>query len=306
VETGAGKATRGVKKTIVGRRTINNPRLARPTILVITSCNKQAKSMPIGEPVPAARTAQPLYARLRDQLKAEILHGRRKPGERLPSESEMTAEFGVSRITVRQALGDLQKEGLLVKSHGRGSFVSQPPVALDLNRLAGLTEALSGAGRTIHTRVLAQKPARADAEVAQALGLARGTQVSVLDTLRYLDRKPLVLNRSWMPFDIGTRIARADLASRDIMDILENELGMAIGRADLTIGAVGATAAQHRHLRVPAGTALVSVRRLVHDASDRPVHLEQGAYRADRFSYSLTLERARAPAPDPKTRAAMR
>jgi GntR family transcriptional regulator len=306
VETGAGKATRGVKQTIDGRRTINNPRLARPTILVITSRNKQAKSMPIREPVPAARTAQPLYARLRDQLKAEILRGRRKPGERLPSESEMTAEFGVSRITVRQALGDLQKEGLLVKSHGRGSFVSQPPVALGLERLSGLAESLSGAGRTIHTRVLTQKLANADTAVAQALGLARGTQVSMLDTLRYLDRKPLVLNRSWMPQEVGTRIARADLANRDILDILENDLGMAIGHADLTIGAAGATAAQQRHLRVPAGTALVSMRRLVHDAGGRPLHLELGAYRADLFSYSLTLERVRAPGAPLRKPAVMR
>ncbi len=257
--------------------------------------------MPVRKPRPAsapmAPAAQPLYARLREQLKAEILSGRRKPGERLPSEAEMTSGFGVSRITVRQALGDLQKEGLLVKSHGKGSFVSHPPVALELARLEGLSESLSGAGRTIHTRVLSLKSGRAGAEVAAALGLSADAQVTVLDTLRYLDREPLVVNRSWMPQEIGAKLGRADLANRDILDIFEHDLGMRIGRAELRIGAQVATPAQGRKLRVGAGTALVAMRRLVHDASGRPVHLEQSAYRADLFGYTLTLERPRGAAP---------
>lgn len=244
---------------------------------------------PVRSPAPAP---QPLYARLREQLKAEILGGRRKPGERLPSEAEMTTEFGVSRITVRQALGDLQKEGLLVKSHGRGSFVAPPPVALELARLEGLSESLSGAGRTVHTRVLALRHSRADSAVATTLGLASGAPVTVIDTLRYLDREPLVVNRSWMPHAVGTRIGRPDLANRDILDILEHDLGLRIGRAELSIGAAAATPYQRRNLRVQAGTALVTLRRLVHDAAGTPVHLEQSAYRADMFSYRLVLDRA--------------
>ena len=244
---------------------------------------------------PPAPAGQPLYARLRENLKADILGGRRKPGERLPSEAELTTEFGVSRITVRQALGDLQKEGLLVKSHGKGSFVSQPPVTLKLARLEGLSESLSGAGRTIHTRVLSLRHARADADAAAALALPAASQVTVIDTLRYLDREPLVLNRSWMPHAVGARIGRPDLANRDILDILEQDLGIGIGRAELSIGAAPATPAQQRSLRVPPGTALVTLRRLVRDAAGAPLHLEQGAYRADLFSYRLELDRARAP-----------
>jgi GntR family transcriptional regulator len=256
----------------------------------------------VRSPAPAA---QPLYARLRERLKAEILSGRRKPGERLPSEAEMTAEFGVSRITVRQALGDLQKEGLLVKSHGRGSFVA-PPVALELARLEGLSESLSGAGRTVHTRVLALRHAKADTALAATLDLAVGAPVTVIDTLRYLDREPLVVNRSWMPFAVGARIGRPDLANRDILDILEHDLGMRIGRAELSIGAAAATPSQQRNLRVQAGTALVTLRRLVHDATGTPVHLEHSAYRADMFSYRLVLDRAHPVDAAPQAAARMR
>ena len=241
--------------------------------------------------VDLAGAALPLYAALRDRLKREILAGKRKPGDKLPSESEFTAQFGVSRITVRQALGDLQKEGLLVKAHGKGSFVSLPPVAQDLTRLRGLTESLSGAGRTIHTRVLSLRAVCPPADVATALRAPRDGQVVELRTLRYLDRKPLVLSRSWMPREIGARLVRADLANRDILSIYENDLGIAIGHADLSIGAITAGASHRRTLGVAAGAALVFTRRLVHTREGRPLHLEASAYRADLFSVSLTLER---------------
>jgi GntR family transcriptional regulator len=235
--------------------------------------------------------ARPLYAALRERLKAEILGGRRKPGAKLPSESELTAQLGVSRITVRQALSDLQKEGLVIKMHGKGSFVAAPPVTHELSRLAGLAEALSGAGRTIHTRVLSLKGVKAPASAAAALDVAAGAAVTELRTLRYLDREPLVLCDSWIAPDVGARLQRADLAGSDLLTLCEQTLGIAIGDAEVSIGAVNADARHARLLGVPEGAALVAVRRLVRTAAGRPMQLETAAYRADRFRYHLTLSR---------------
>lgn len=242
-------------------------------------------------PDEAAPGALPLYAVLRERLKAQILEGRLRPGERLPSESELTQAHGVSRITVRQALGDLQKEGLLVKAHGKGSFVAQPAVALDLTRLRGLAESLSGAGRTIHTQILALGQVSAPEEVARAFGLAPGESVTELQTLRYLNREPLVLSRSWMPSAYGERLSKADLAHRDVLDIYEHDLGVAVGKADVTLGAINADAQGHARLGVAPGAALVVMERRVYSRAGQLVHIEKSAYRADRFSYSLTLER---------------
>ena len=240
--------------------------------------------------VTQARTTT-LYAALRDRLKDEILSGRRRPGDKLPSENEFTQTLGVSRITVRQALGDLRNEGLVVKTHGKGSFVATPPVAQDLTRLRGLAESLTGAERTVHTRVLSIGPKRASAPVVTALGLTPGELVIELKTLRYLNRKPLALNRSYLPLDIGNRLIKADFANRDILSMLEGDLGLAIGHAEVSIGATNAKAGEARLLGVAAGAALVQVRRLVFTSASRPVHLEQSAYRSDLFSYTLTLER---------------
>ncbi len=250
---------------------------------------------PRSAPVPRSglvHSAQSLYAQLRDRLKAEILDGSRLPGARLPSESELTAQYGVSRITVRQALNDLQKEGLVVKAHGKGSFVAQPAVAQDLTRLRGLSESLAGEGRNVHGRVLGFKPGKANAEVAAHLGLPRGAGVMQLQTLRYLNREPLSLNHSWMPMAIGERLARADLANRDILSIYENELGLAVHHADLSIGAALATPAQARSLAVEPGSAVLQVERVVHAADGAALHYEHTVYRADLFRYQLTTARS--------------
>src|SRR5262245_22769066 len=100
--------------------------------------------------------AKPLYAQLRDALRVRILDGTLSAGSQIASESELTQQHGVSRITVRQALNDLQKEGLIFRVHGKGTFVSERTVGQDLTRLRGLSESLSAEGHEVHNRLLSR------------------------------------------------------------------------------------------------------------------------------------------------------
>lgn len=238
-----------------------------------------------------AEMPQPLYARLRDELRAGILDGRLQPHAKLPSESEMTAAYGVSRITVRQALSDLQKEGLIVRLQGKGAFVSQPQATPQLNRLEGLAESLAPQGQAVHSKRLSMKAVRVPAEVAAALGLAPRTEVYQLATLRYLDRQPLSVNVSHFIPGLGERVARIDLSGRDLIDVLERELRQRVGRADVEIGAEPMPAKEAKLLQVEAGVPALRVRRVVHAESGLPLQTENALYRADIFSYKLSLSR---------------
>jgi len=247
-------------------------------------------------PAPAGARAvadipQSLHARLRDTLKASILDGRLAPGDKLPSEAELQAGHGVSRITVRQALGALQAEGLIVKLHGKGAFVSHPKAAQSLNRLQGLREAMAGEPHAVSNRRLAWREIKAPAEVARRLGLPGAATVYHLQTVRYLDREPLSVNHSWLLAALGARLARVDFAQRDLIDVFEHEGGLAIGRADLEIGAGTARAADAKLLRIAAGAPVLEVERIVHDTAGTPVHVERAVYRADAFRYRLSLQR---------------
>lgn len=238
--------------------------------------------------------AQPLHAWLRERLRADILDGRLPPEARLPSETELTRRFGISRITVRQALAALAQDGLIVSAQGKGRFVAPRRIAQDLARLQGLSESVSGQGRTVHGRTLHWREARATAAEAVALGLATGDPVLELLSLRYVDRQPLSLNRSRMAPALAERLRRIDVARRDLIDVYERELGIAVGHADLTIAATAADARQARLLAVDPGAPLLRLHRVLHAADGRPLHLETAVYRSDAFNYSVRVERARA------------
>src|SRR5688572_11060213 len=228
-----------------------------------------------------AEAPQPLYARLRDELRAGILDGRLQPHAKLPSESEMTAAYGVSRITVRQALGDLQKEGLIVRLQGKGAFVSQAQASPQLNRLEGLAESLAAQGQAVHSKRLSMKAVRAPAELAAALELAPRTEIYQLATLRYLDRQPLSVNVSHFAPGLGERIARIDVSGRDLIDVLERDLGQAVSRADVEIHAVAMPKREAKLLQVDEGVPALRVQRLLRGAEGKPLQAETAVYRAD-------------------------
>ena len=113
----------------------------------------------------------PLYSHIREALRARILDGTYKAHDQLPSESELTRTFKVSRITVRQALSDLQKEGLIFKIHGKGAFVSKPKAFQELGRLQGFAEAMHEHGYEIYNRLISLRHQRPDKAVAERLGV---------------------------------------------------------------------------------------------------------------------------------------
>src|SRR4249920_528531 len=133
---------------------------------------RQARTGARGRAADPDQALKPLYAQLRDELRGRILDGRLAPLAQLPSESALTARHGVSRITVRQALNDLQKEGLIVRVHGKGSFVSRPQVTQDVTRLQGLSEAMSRDGHEVLNRALSIRDVPATAAVAERLRIA--------------------------------------------------------------------------------------------------------------------------------------
>lgn len=233
----------------------------------------------------------PLHARLRDELRAAILAGTLAPGDKLPSESELIDAHGVSRITVRHALAALQAEGLIVKLHGKGAFVSKPQVAQSLNRLQGLAEALGAGAHAVSSRRLVWREQAAPAAVARQLGLAAGARVYQLQTLRYMDRQPLSVNTSYMTAALGARLARVDFSQRDLIDVFEHEGGLRIEQAQLEIGAGLARAQDAKLLGIEPGAPVLQVDRVLREAGGGPVHVETAVYRADTFRYQLTLRR---------------
>ncbi|WP_211452140.1 GntR family transcriptional regulator [Collimonas antrihumi] len=233
----------------------------------------------------------PLYTQVRENLRERILDGSYAPHAQLPAESEMSTIFGVSRITIRQALSDLQKEGVIFKIPGKGSFVSKPKAFQQLTQLEGFAEAMSRMGYEIYNQVTSHKIIEAPPKVAQQFGLSAGAPITEIKRIRFLNREPVSLEITYLPQEIGESLRKEDLATRDIFLILENDYGIALGHADLQIDALLADVTLAHALRVPEGTALLRLQRLTHRADRTPLDFEYLYFRGDAFQYRLQIER---------------
>lgn len=259
----------------------------------MTSLHKPPKFAALA-PVATLATA-PLYAQIKDHLRERILDGRYAPHEQLPSESELMAAFGVSRITVRQALSELQSEGLIFRIHGKGSFVSKPKAFQDLGKLQGFGEAMRQMGYETYSRVLSLKEVKPTEQVRERLQLGKREKVCELQRLRFLNREPISLDVSYLGAALGARLAREDLATRDVFAIVENDYGIALGHADLQIGSMVADERLSGLLKVPDGSPVLFIERTTHTAQGAPLDYEHLFYRGDAFQYRVRVDRVPLP-----------
>lgn len=236
-------------------------------------------------------SAVPLHSQVRERLRERILDGTYGRDTRLPAESEIGAIFGVSRITVRQALGDLRNEGLIVKVPGKGSFVARSRPSQDLSRLEGFGEAMSRQGHRIVNRVVSHLDLPAPPAVAARLKLAPGAPVTEIRRVRFLDRAPVSFEVTYVPREVGRRLRRENLAERDIFLILESDYGIGLSHADIRIGAIDADTALAAALSVAPGAALLRIERLTWGLDGAPLDFEYLYVRGEAFQYALRLPR---------------
>ena len=238
----------------------------------------------------AGQSPLPLYVQIRDSLRRQILDGSYEVHARLPSENEMMNTFGVSRITIRQALRDLHNEGLVFSAQGKGTFVSKPKAVQNVQRLEGFGEAMAAQGYEASARVLSIQQMKAPKAVVAALDLQPGDDVVEVKRVRYLNRSPVCIDDSYFPMDIGRKVFSLDL-SGDIFPLLENFFGIPLGGADIGLDATLADEEAQQYLNLKTGEAILRVERLTHDQNGRPIDFEYLCYRGDSYKYQFRIDR---------------
>jgi GntR family transcriptional regulator len=233
----------------------------------------------------------PKYAAICRTLRDRILRGDMARGGRLPSESTLMLEFGVSRVTVRLALDALRSAGLVESRQGKGHFVRPVRAVQDLGRLQGFGEMMASVGIEAHSVVLCTSEAPCGREVQKALCLDRRASVISIERVRVGGGVPLSYDVSYFPIEIGHRLVALDLAHADIFALLESELGVDLGFADLTLEVVAADRVTAGYLRVDEGDPLLRIRRLTYDIRRRPIDFEYLYGRPDAFQFSVRVPR---------------
>lgn len=232
---------------------------------------------------------RPPYAQIERRLAALIEAGELEPGARLPSERELAAQVGVSRVTARAALGSLTQRGLVERGVGRrGSFVAPRKLAYDLRDFAGFTELVHRHGLPASARVLSFEERAAPEAVASELALGPGTPTYRIRRLRSAGGEPLVLEDSWIPVAPFPGLAEQPLDG-SLYTVMRERYGHAPVRATERLEATVADRAQATELGIEPGAALMLVVRVARAADGTPVEFARDHHRGDRARFIAEL-----------------
>jgi len=232
-----------------------------------------------------------LYSKVEEVLANEIAQGEMKPGDRLPSEDELLARFQVSRITVRRAVQNLVRRGIVEIQRGRGTFVLAPKIFQDLTELTGFVEDMNAHGRRASARVLSHGVVAASAKVAEHLDVPKGTRVMRIERVRLGDSVPISFDETYLPLEVGKLIVKNDLRVKPIFSLLEEKYGIPLKEAEYRLEAAAASSRVADALAVPAGTPILRIERTSFTMEGKPVDYEILSYRGDLIRFVTRLSR---------------
>ena len=236
--------------------------------------------------------SSPLHLVISEQLRQQIVNGEYSPGDKLPSESQLIAEFKASRITIRRAIANLVKQGLVITHQGKGVFVTQRrKVAYTLsNTLTFLEDDLARQGIELSLQSMTLEPVTVSEEVQKILQLPPNNPIAYLQKkLLLIDKVPGCVDITYIVPNIGQKLA-AELKQNMTFPVLERN-NFKIERVEAIIECTNANLELSEYLDVPLGHPLLVYRHTAYTTQNRPVVHGESISRGDRFCYSVSQHR---------------
>jgi GntR family transcriptional regulator len=231
----------------------------------------------------------PLYYQLKARIEENIETGLWKPGDRVPSESEFERQFGISRTTVRQALGSLVNQGMLTRVRGKGTFVAQPRINQHLLWLTSFTQDMQARGKKPGARVLQIDVLLAPPQIAKPLLLSLSEKVIAIKRLRLADNLPMAVETSFLIYDLHKDLLDQDLAQNSLYGLLTKKLNCVPTRAHQEMEAIACPMPEAGLLGVRKGTPVLHIHRTTYDQVGKPFEQVESFYRGDRYVFQVEL-----------------
>lgn len=211
---------------------------------------------------------EPAYAQLAAILRRQIAGGVYPPGGRIPSEASISRQYGLSVMTVRQAIGVLTEQGLIERIQGCGTFVKAVTLAGSRFDLDSIKEIFEDPART-RVKVLRMSPERADAKTAEMLGLPIGGRIILIRRLLLRDNRPAMFHEGRIRCDFTRPFVEAELSVGPLSDLFSGQSGVA-KKGELTVIPTVIDDEEAGFLNQPAGTPVFRLEYLVYDFDDIP------------------------------------
>jgi GntR family transcriptional regulator len=238
--------------------------------------------------------SRPAHISIRDDLRARIDAGEWGPGERLPSETELAARYGVARMTIRQAVGALATEGNVVRRQGLGTFAADRPTR-SAELLLSFTEEMRRQGREVQTKLINAAVEQPPPAVRSALLLGQSAAAVTVRRVRLVDGCPVVVQNSWLPCSRFAGLDGDPLLDGSLYAMLEARYGVRIVRAKQSVTAATAGEADASALDLKPDEPVLRIARTTYDSSNLVVEYAMSAMRA---GYPIETIMQRRPTPD--------
>lgn len=228
----------------------------------------------------------PLLIQLKNEIEQRIIDGIYK--EQLPSEREFMKTYDVSRSTVREAINALVREGVLVKKHGKGTYVSIKPLHSWLGHLSSTTEVIHGLGMAPGAKLIEFQKVTPSEQVQELTGFE---QAYFMKRLRLADQLPIGLEQQYYPLHIGEQLAAYNLDEITLYDVIQKDLGIPFSEAKQKISCGNISDSNLAYLEVDDSVGILKAERIIKGQDDTIIEYEEAFYRSDMYAFELNLSR---------------
>ena len=226
-----------------------------------------------------------MYHQILLDLTERIESGEIGIGDRLPSEADLVADFGVSRTTARRALDELRRQGLVRREPGRGTFLASPRLRSNLAYLHSFSEEIERWGYMPGVRLVLREERTAGEEVARRLGVEVGEKVLFVRRLRLADERPIFVCDSHLPVIRFPALKDADYGTVSLSRLLEEKTGRRIEHARQWIGAATAAGDVADLLEIQAGVPVLKITRITCVTGEEPVEVVEAYFHPERYQH---------------------
>lgn len=235
------------------------------------------------------QAAIPAYQKIQAAIRDRIEAGALKPGDAVDSERELARVHRVSLMTARHALASLEREGLVERRRGAGTFVAPPRI--HFNKLMSYTEQMLARGLAPISKVIAAKIVEDEEEIAGRLSLPSGEKLVKIERVRHTSDEPFAVETCYLPAERFSELVREPLGKSSLFSLLEREYDLQLTYADEEVDATAADARIAQLLEVPRGSPVLRIRQIIYSSNGKPVIYVVGFYRSER--HSLFIRRFR-------------
>lgn len=234
---------------------------------------------------------KPLYIQLEDILRTHIANGEWQPSQVIPSENELSKEYGISRMTVRSVITTLVKEGLLYRVQGKGTFVSTPKISARSPAYVGVREQLETQGYTINTKLVTFETIAASKKIGQLLNLPPFSDVLYIKRVRYADDEPVSIHESYIPKHLCTDFTHEKMQHEQLCNLLREHYNLTADSVHETLESILATDNEAKLLDIQKGYPLLLLKETSKTISGIVYEYSKIVFRGDKICLEFDYEK---------------